>query len=390
MSAHLLADIFVSLAALIGVVLLLARLRAPERRGPMTDRFAFALGTVAALLIFRVGYWVTDWLVFSRLSVAAAALIPLGAVLVVEGFLLRHAPLVLKLWVAVGAVAFAVGAFMPVGVLDGYVTYALFAFQLVALSGVAAMVVWRDREGLSAAQDRAVVRVGLSLAIIVPFLVTDYRDLLDLPVRLGGVAILVLTWLALTQERVRDGLVTLAVLVGVALAAGLAIMLTMEGGAADFVRVAAIVLCAMLLGRLVLALADARESAGDDLTAALARARTDDVETFLTDLRDHPAVRDARLLGPGDLADLDAERLAAAFDALPVRRKGQGAQLDFLLDSHGATHAFRVRRVPPLVAVLRLSEMDVSGAPERDLALVQRMAEAVAGRSTRRDQRDAA
>lgn len=372
------ADALVSLAALVGVAVLAARLRTDDAG---TRRFRFVLLTVAALLLVRTLYWWSDAMLFSRLSVVAAGLVPLGAVLVAEGFLRRHAPLALKLWVALGAVVFAVAAFVPVTRLDGAVTLALFVFQLVAFASVALWVALRRRAALSPAQNRAVDRVGLALLLIVPLLVTDYRAIADLPVRLGGVGILALVWFAVTADRAGASRTFLAV-AGAALVATAALALTVPLAAPDLLRAAALTFCTGLLAALLLALATAAPRRGGDLVSALLRADTGDVETFLSDLEAHPAVRGAKLLRPPDLADLDAGRLRSAFDAKPVWRRGEGdEQVAFLLEVHEATHALRARREPLLLVALQLSQMTAGGREERELMLVGKVAELVGERA---------
>ena len=379
MTPHVVADAAVSLAALAGVLVLAVRLS--RRGGPMARRFRFALEIVAVLLLARTLFWWSEAMLFSRLSVVAAGLIPLGAVLVAEGFLRRHAPLALKGWAAAGAVAFSLAAFTPVGLLDGLVTRTLFAFQLSALSGVALWVALRDRRALSPAQNAAVNRVGLALLLIVPLLVTDYRAIADLPVRLGGVGILALAWFAVTADR-PGGARAFAGVVAAAAAVTCVIALMTSLGAADLLRIAAIAFCAGLLTALLLAVASTGPRAeGADIVAALLGADTRGVEPFLTGLEAHPAVRGARLLREPDLADLDLDRLRSAFDAKPVWRREEGdEQVSFLLDIHEATHVLRARREPLLLAALQLSEMTAGGREERELALVQRVAELVGER----------
>lgn len=379
MTPAIVADALVSLAALVGVVALALRLG--RRGGPMARRFRFALEVVGALLLARTLFWWSDLLLFSRLSVVAAGMVPLGAVLVTEGFLRRHAPLALKAWVALGAAGFAVAAFTPVPLLDGAVTLALFVFQLVALAAVAAWVVLRRRAALSPAQNRAVDRVGLALLVIVPLLVTDYRGIVDLPVRLGGVGILALVWFAVTADR-PGGTRTFAAVALAALVATGALALMTPLGLADLVRAAAVIFCLGLVAALLLAVGGAGSARrGGDVLHALLDARTGSVERFLADLEAHPAVRGARLLREHDLADLDMARLQSAFDARPVWGREEGdEQVAFLLDIHEATHVLRARRDPPLLATLQLSEMTAGGREERELRLVQKMAELV-GRS---------
>ena len=153
-------------------------------------------------------------------------------------------------------------------------------------------------------------------------------------------------------------------------------------GAAGFVQAAAIVLSATMLGVLWTDIAATKRNRARrhrDLVEVLAAADTSEIERFLLDLRDHPAVADASVLGEPDLAELDLDALGHAFDALPVRRAGEGnEQLDWLLARHEATHAFRVRHHPPMIVVLRLSGVATTPEQEAELRLVQRFAEVVA------------
>ena len=390
------ADAFVSLAALAGLLIVIATLRRRDRTGAvraaMTWRFAFALGIVAFLLAVRVLDWTTGISFFDRLSTLAAGLVPLGALVVMEGLMRRHAPLPLKLGVAGGSLFFVVVALLPLMWREGWVTTGLFLYQLAVFVLIAAVVVLRDREALSAAENVALDRIALSLGLILPVLVTDYRGIVDLPVRLGGVAILGLAWLAVTlgrpREAHRDAVRAFLVLVLASILAAGTLALMFGLGASGFLQAAAIVLSAAILAALFAGAFTGNGASGSDLIDALARADTRDVERFLLDLRAHPAVADAKLLFQADLAELDGAALDRAFDALPVRRRGQGAggrgneQVDWLLERHEATHAFRVRRRPPMVVVLRLAGVATSQAQEAELRLVQRFAETVARAET--------
>ena len=384
------ADSFVSLAAFAGILLLLVVLRRRDRSGavrsPTTWRFLLALGIVAALLLARVLDWTTSLPLFGRLSTLAAGLVPLGALLVMEGLMRRHAPLALKVVVALGSLVFVVAAFAPPSWRDATAfdeTWALFAYQFAVFALVALTVLWRDRAALSAAENAALDRIALSLALILPVLVTDYRGIVDLPVRLGGVAILFLVWLAVTLGSARSASAPFgfAIHLASALLAAFALAAMFGLGLAGFVQAAAVMLSATMVAVVAAdALAPRRRAEPADLVEMLARADTRDVERFLASLARHPAVADARILRADDLLALDVEALHPLFDAMPVQRRGAVAneQLDWLLKREGATHVFRVRRDPVMLVALALAGIATSEEQEAELALVQRMAEAVA------------
>ena len=389
----IIADSFVSLAALVGLLMVMAHLRRRDRasagRAPMTWRFLFALGILVLLLASRVLDWASGFAFFDRLSVLAAGLVPLGALVVMEGLMRRHAPVWLKWYVAFNSLVIVLMAMaLPETYWNDGVTRALFGYQLIAFLGIGVDVVRRDRSALSVAENVALDRIALSLVIILPVLVTDYRGIVDLPVRLGGVAMLFLAWLAVTLGRPRgahgDAVASFAVLIAAALVASATLAAMFGLGVAGFVQAAAIVLSATMLGVLWTDIRTSRRNRRRlhrDLVEVLAAADTRDVERFLFDLRDHPSVADARVLRADDLSELDLDALAHAFDVLPVRRADGGAgneQVDWLLSRHEATHAFRVRRHPIMLVVLRLAGVATSEEQEAELRLVQRFAEVVA------------
>ena len=134
-------------------------------RSPTTWRFLLALGIVAALLLVRVLDWTTGLALFGRLSTLAAGLVPLGALLVMEGLMRRHAPLALKVVVALGSLVFVVASFAPPSWRDATAfdeTWALFVYQFAVFALIALTVLRRDRAALSAAENAALDRIALS------------------------------------------------------------------------------------------------------------------------------------------------------------------------------------------------------------------------------------
>ena len=92
MTPSAIADSIVNLCAAIGLAVAMLALHRRDPGGPVTRRLLFLLGVVAALFLIRgFGWWhESAWL--DRLSLIPAAAVPLGALIVTEGILRRHAP----------------------------------------------------------------------------------------------------------------------------------------------------------------------------------------------------------------------------------------------------------------------------------------------------------
>lgn len=389
MSATLWADSFVSLAAFVGLVLFMARVRAVGQSDALARRVLFGLGVLAVLVLARVCAWNTGFWLFRLLTLVSAALIPLAALLWAEGLLRRHAPVGMKRFVAAGVVVFVLLAPLPVAWLDPARLTAQMLFQLVALAAIGALVLRRDKTSLSAAENRAVERIALSLVLILPLLVTDYRiEALPVPVRMGGLAILFLCWLGLTLSRAtsshRDVVQGAAVLGLCALVAGWAIGRLAGLGAVGVVQAASMALAAGLVaaihaeGRRLLG-----EARRESLLRHMARGDISSSAAFLRGLQDHPLAGGAMLLGPDDLAELDLDLLQRGFAQSPVRaRAGLEAepdaalreQLAFLFARFEATHLVAVGARPLRLLTLAMPQLTNTPGAETELAAVQRMA----------------
>jgi hypothetical protein len=398
MIAALIADTFISLAAFGGLAVLIGAIRSFDAGSPLTRRFLFGLRVLAALMVSRVLAWWTGLFIFEAATIIAAGLVPLATVLLAEGLLRRHAPKVTKWIAAGGAAAFAVLAFLPAAV-DPWRLALLFLYQLVTFALAGHMAVTRDRTSLSKAENQAVDRIALSLLLILPLLVTDFRSAyVDLPVRLGGVAILFLCWLliSLGQRAVshRDTVVSFAVLLAAALLGALAIGLENGLDAAALVRTASVVTSAALLGVIWKDSISLRtEQRRQSLIRHLAEDRIDDTLGFLKELQNHPLVEGALLLGEKELADLDLARIKALFAARPLLRateagglaQSDAEQLAWLLEKYEATHLMLVSARPFRLIALNMPSVSATPGAETELKVAQRMAFLISERNARDD-----
>ncbi|GLR54925.1 hypothetical protein KYK30_24625 [Shinella yambaruensis] len=399
MIAPTVADTFISLAAFLGLVVLIRAIRTFDAGSPLTRRFLFGLKVLAALMIGRVLAWWTGLFLFEAATIVAAGLVPLATVLVAEGLMRRHAPRLTKWIAAGGAAAFAVLAFLPASLADPWRLVGLFLYQLVTFALAGHMAVTRDRKSLSRAENQAVDRIALSLLLILPLLVTDFRSAyVDLPVRLGGLAILFLCWLliSLGQRAVghRDTVVSFVILTAVALIAALAIGIENDLDAAALARTASVVTAAALLGVIWKDGIGLRtEQRRQSLIRHLAEDRIDDTLGFLKELQNHPLVEGALLLEEAELADLDLAGLKELTAARPLLRatetsglsEADAEQLAWLTEKYEATHVMLVSRKPFRLIALNMPSVSATPGAEAELKVVQRMALLISERTHDRD-----
>lgn len=388
--AGLLADSFVSLAAFFGLIIFMS-LAARRRAGdPLARRILFGMGALAVMLLSRVLFWLTSIPVFQTLTLIAAALVPLAALVLTEGLLRRHAPAWLKAVAAGGAAASSLFALFPSSVVDPARLWTLFAFQFFVFMSVGWLVVTRDRASLSAAENKTVERLALSLLLIIPSLITDYRfGSIELPVRLGGIAILCLSWLGIGLSRSnvnhRDTIKTFVVLATSAIVAGLVIAKIGDFDWQGAMRCAAITLSASILAAIyndskILDADERRES----LMRHLAEGDTSSSMQFLKGLRSYSLLEGAIILAPEDLGDFDLALLRKAFAEHPVRESARYVtksesndateQLSWLFEKFESTHVLLVSEQPFTLLALAIPQITSLPGAMTELKIAQRMA----------------
>ena len=196
-SSTLLPDTVLSLAAIAGLCFVILRIRTISPQNNLALRFEATLSVVALFLTLRLLHWNTEVGFFRFATYATAALIPLMALLLAEGLLRRHAPKWAKLYLSAGALGLGIAALWPsLTVSDGY-SYVLIGAAGERLPDRRLAGHTARRASLSETENRTVFRVGLSLLVILPFLVSDFGLVAStIPVRLSGLAILVTCWLS--------------------------------------------------------------------------------------------------------------------------------------------------------------------------------------------------
>ena len=391
MMPSVVADSLVNLCGAIGLAVAAAMLHRRDPRGPLTARLVALLTLVASLFLLRGVAWWTDNATLDRISLIPAALIPLGALVVTEGLLRRHAPRRLKAAALVGGLALALaGALGPVE-FENLHTVVLSAFQLAGFAVCALLLLRRDRTSLLVWENRAIDRVAFGAITVIPFIVTDFRVLApDMPVRLGALgALLAVTAILIagaSAEMQRQGvLLTLLRISGAALLGGAAAALSRDVDAAQLMRFCAVVIAGVLAIGLMTdalrAVLEAREPGVlDSIGASTATTRGE----LIAELTRQPIFESARRYSEGELAAYDPPLLRDFLSSRRVLRRADAPwglaatdpaveRMVALMKARHATHVVVLSHQPVDLIVLAVSVIAADPATETALALVRRL-----------------
>lgn len=381
-------DLYLSLAALAGLLILHRVVRARGAREPINHRFLFGLRVAMLIFAGRALVVLTGWVGFRFFVFLGAGLVPLAVVLMVEGLTRRHAPPWVKAYVGIGSVLAVVSAFWASPSIDPPRLIVLLVYQVSGLVLGGWLVLRRDHASLSAAENRTVERLALALIPLVPLAAADFLMVYwNLPVQVSPLGVLFLCWLAIGLGRSAVGHATslwsfAALVLGAALAGGtIAALGAMDRDAT--IMTLAIVLAGFLVAILyVEARALRREEQSASLLRHMARARPGDAVGFLRGLAAHPLVAGAALIEADQLADLDRPTLIRALEAAPVLRRAappfsDGPLADHvahLFDRFEASHILLASDAPLTLVALSMPQIAASPRAELELDAVQRMA----------------
>ena len=391
MMPSVVADSVVNLCGAIGLAVAAVMLHRRDPRGPQTARLVALLALVASLFLLRGIAWWTDNSTLDRISLIPAALIPLGALIVTEGLLRRHAHRRLKVAALVGGGVLALaGALGPVK-LENVHTAMLSAFQLAGFAVCAVLLIGRGRADLLAWENRAIDRVAFGAVLVIPFIITDFRVLApDMPVRLGALgALLAVTAILIAganDETQRQGvLLTVLRIVGAALLGAAAAALSADVDAAQLMRHCAVavagVLAIGLMGDALRAVLEARQPGVLDSIGASAATTRD---ALIVELARQPIFESARRYREADLAAYDPLLLRDFLAARRVLRRADAPwglaatdpaveRMVALMTARHATHVIVLSHDPVDLIVLAVSVISADPATETALALVRRL-----------------
>jgi len=391
MTPGVIADATVNLIAAIGLAAGMVALHRRDPHGPLTARLLFALGLAAVLFVVRgVAWWSgSEWL--DRLAMIPAALVPLGALIVTEGILRRHAPRPLKIAALGGGVLLGLfGAFGPQNVATAY-SLTLSLFQLAGFAICALLLATRDRASLLASENRGIARLALGALVVIPFIATDFKSLFPyMPVRLGALgALLVVTAVVIANGAMetyrQEILLTMLRIAGAALLGLAAACVSPELDAAQILRFCAIAIAGVLTIGLIADTVRARfEAKMPGVLNAVAASGAKSRDELIAELTRSPIFEGASRYREADLAAYDPARLRALLRSRAVLRRADAPwglratdpaveRIMSLLRANHATHVLVLSHDPLDLVVLAVPVIFADPATETALALVRRM-----------------
>ena len=203
--------------------------------GPLTPRLVFLFGIMSLFYCVRSLAVRTGWPIFEGATFAVVSLAPLAALLLAEGLLRRHAPRSVKIAIfAASALSLGFALLTTSHVAFGS-RIALAAIVILSLVAILILLLTRDRSSLSRAENGAVRRLAVGLAIVIPLIGTDFSDLVTSPVGFSPIAALVIVLLALSNgvSDARDVWIEAAVIVGTTLALTCGLIEQLDVGSLD-------------------------------------------------------------------------------------------------------------------------------------------------------------
>jgi hypothetical protein len=391
MTSGVIADSIVNLCGAIGLTVAMMTLHRRDARSPLTRRLLLALGVIATLFFVRGAAWWSGNALLDRISLIPAALIPLGALIVTEGILRRHAPRQVKIVIVLGGIGLGLGGAFG---LERFATLYFVLLSLFQLAGFATcgwLLATRDRTTLMASENRSIGRLAVGALIVIPFIATDFQVLApDIPVRLGALgALLVVTAILIAgggaETRRQALLMTALRLSSSALLGAAAAFVSPDVDGAQIIRFGAIAISGVLtIGLMVDALRAYFESQVPGLLDSVAASPARTRDQLIAELARHPIFESARRYRENELAAYDPPMLR---DFLSTRRVLRRAEAPWgltssdpaveravsLMAANSATHLIILSHDPIDVIVLAVPVISADPATETALALVRRL-----------------
>jgi hypothetical protein len=391
MSPSVIADSIVNLCGAIGLSVAMLALYRRDPRSPLTKRLLFLLGIVAILFFVRgLAWWSGDGLL-DRLSAIPAAMVPLGALVVTEGMLRRHAPRIVKAIVVWGAILLGLGGVFGLERFATPYSIALSLFQLAGFAACAFLLGSRDRSSLLASENRSIGRLAVGALLLIPFVITDFQALApDMPVRLGALgALLVVTAVLIaggnTETRWQGILLTTLRLSASALLGVAAACVSADVDAAQIMRFVAIAIAGVLtIGLMTDTLRAFFEAQVPGVLNSVAASPALTRDQLISELARHPIFESAARLRESELAAYDPPLLRDFVAARRVLRRPDAPwglsstdpaveRMLSLMAARNATHIIILSHDPVDLIVLAVPVISADPATETALALVRRI-----------------
>ncbi len=392
-SNKLIADVVINLFAAGSLLIISRSLYRSAPSSPVYLRVRVALWLGALLFGIRAVAWWTSSSFLGALEIVLAASSPIAALVLAEGLLRRHAPLMIKLTV-VSATLVALLVHLVPGLPAGIKMATLLSAVAGSLIAIAVFMLRRISHDLEREERRIAGRVLGSLLLVTPCIATDFENLFpDFPVRIGALSIVFLLYISFGAGSNSNRLYErgISIVVFLAISSVFSAAHVMAGDAADtdaVIRAMAVgfagLIFAALFSETMGSRSERRRASGEFLHAG-------NLTEFTDLLGNHDRLNNFR--------DLDREAVEPlthpAFDELlghhPLLRAEQApwarSQHDpgveramSLLKTYDATHVMRISAEPTRLFVFSVPAAATDPRLESELQAAQRIGELLCAR----------
>lgn len=386
-------DVLVTWIGALGAASYLLHIVRNPSRSPLERRAVLLLGVLTVLLLVRGFSWLGPDLRLTRLTFAAATLLPLAMALFVEGLLRRHLPRPAKLLAAGSSAFFFVMNLAPARWREAVLPHGFPAVLLATMALLGTFLLARRRDTLSPAENRLVSGCLLAILAGLPMAASDFRLELGFPPqRWGAVGVLLFVYTLVHLARLHRRAVTRDLgwlAVQALLLSGMAALLSPRPTAvwAHTLPVAAATVFLFAIWERLRG-AGARQSR-EGLLRWLADAPTGSPGALEGWLRRYPLTEQHLLLGPEELRAYHAGSLAALFGTsrtcsgaqfrqigpdAPRAAQDAAEQMADILERYEMTHACLLSTDPLHLLLVNLPEISGNRDAELELEVIQRQA----------------
>lgn len=381
-TTRMLVDGFGAIGALAVTLVLWRR----ARRSTVQNVLLLVFGLSGLFYAFRALVRATGIEFFGALTLLLACALPLGALLLAETLLRRHAPLWIKITIGGGTLLGIFAALLAGSGIER--AFSLAIYVPCALLLVLGLIVFRRRDSLSPMENTTLNAYGRALLATGLLALTDFG--IGSPFGLSALGLLGLAYAAAAGANAPKGWLDTAKELSLAfgtalLLAGALLLLLRPETWLDAASVLVVTIAALLALSVLLRL----RSGGNDqqrrlFDQTLANARTDTLPHFINDASRVTPLEGLILIQGQDLKDYDPALLPQAFEGRTVMHLSSlwGAhpladareQLRDLLLRNNSTHAILIGDHPLQIGLVALGGSAMLDEDERAMALFQKMA----------------
>ncbi len=358
------ADILINLFAAASLIALSFNLKRGGSVALIEARVALVAQLAAFMVFLRAIFWWNGSAWLEAASLLAAVSLPLLILMAGEVLMRRHAHVVVKVLAALWALGG--GAMILWGRPEPLFTYANAAMQVGIPAFCIGWILMRDPAQHSPAENRNMSVFMLALMFIVLLSVTDFPEIVSLPVRFGAIAMLVVAYvLVFASHREysnrRAGFELAAIATSVLAFLGSARLILGAGNWGAAAQLAALLLAILLTTVILVRVISRRFKLQEFSKDTIAAARTESVDAFIEDTLLARESAATHVLGPDQLTDYDTASLSEYYTEHPVitrdwlsAQKGQSVaqeQVLDLLNRFGANYSLMIPGSAPTVVL---------------------------------------